>query len=70
MVNLLINSEETAAHLAKKFGVPDTLIRDIEERKQLVAMAQQMAQQAQEMQMQQSQAQPQGEPQVEQGQPN
>ena len=69
MVNLLINSEETAAHLAKKFGVPDTLIRDIEERKQLVAMAQQMAQQAQQMQMQ-SQAQPQGEPQVEQGQPN
>jgi len=69
MVNLLINSEETAAHLAKKFGVPDTLIRDLEERKQLVAMAQQMAQQAQQMQMQ-AQAQPQGEPQVEQGQPN
>ena len=71
MVNLLINSEETAAHLAKKFGVPDTLIRDMEERKQLVAMAQQLAQQQQQMQMQmQAQAQPQGEPQVEQGQPN
>ena len=50
MMQLLVNSEETAAFLAKKFGVPDTLIRDEEERKQLVAMAQQMAQQQQMMQ--------------------
>lgn len=50
LTNILINSEETAAYLAKKFGVPDNLIRDLEERKQLVAMAQQMAQQQQMMQ--------------------
>ena len=54
VLNLLINSEETAAHLAKKFGVPDALIRDPEERKQIVAMAQQMQQQ----QMMQQQAMP------------
>ena len=50
MMQLLINGEETAAFLAKKFGVPDSLIRDEQERKQLVAMAQQMAQQQQMMQ--------------------
>jgi len=50
MMQLLVNSEETAAFLAKKFGVPDSLIRDENERKQLVAMAQQMAQQQQMMQ--------------------
>jgi hypothetical protein len=49
-MQLLVNSEETAAFLAKKFGVPDTLIRDENERKQLVAMAQQMAQQQQMVQ--------------------
>lgn len=48
MMQLLINSEETAAYLAKKFGVPDTLIRDETERKQIVAMMQQMAQQQQQ----------------------
>jgi glutathione S-transferase len=52
-MNLLINSEDTAAYLAKKFGVPDTLIRDLEERRQMMAMAQQMA-------MQQQMSQPQG----------
>ena len=31
--------------LAKKFGVPDTLIRDADERRQLIQMAQQMQQQ-------------------------
>jgi phage portal protein BeeE len=46
---VLINSEETAAHLAKKFGVPDSLIRDEEERKQIVAMMQQMQQQQEEV---------------------
>ena len=44
-INLLVNTEETAAHLARKFGVPDTLIRDLEERKLLVQTAQQLAQQ-------------------------
>jgi len=58
VLNLLINSEETAAHLAKKFGVPDGLIRDPEERKQIVAMAQQMQmQQQQQMQEQPPQEQ-------------
>ena len=42
MTNMLINSEETSIFLAKKFGVPDTLIRDEEERRQIVAMMQQM----------------------------
>ena len=44
MMQLLINSEETAAYLAKKFGVPDSLVRDAEERKQIVAFMQQMQQ--------------------------
>ena len=30
--------------MGKKFGVPDSLIRDLEERRQLVALAQQYAQ--------------------------
>ena len=41
----MVNTEETAAHLARKFGVPDTLIRDLAERQLLVTAAQQMAQQ-------------------------
>ena len=45
ILNILISSEETALYLAKKFGVPDKLIRDADERKQLVEMAQQMQQQ-------------------------
>ena len=58
IMNILINSEETAAYLAKKFGVPDVLIRDVAERKQLVQMAQQYAQQQQEQQqMMQNQTQ-------------
>ena len=57
-MNILINSEETAAYLAKKFGVPDVLIRDVAERKQLVQMAQQYAQQQQQQQqMMQNQTQ-------------
>jgi len=39
-------------YLAKKFGVPDKLIRDADERQQMVQMAQQM-QQMQQMQQQQ-----------------
>ena len=45
VINLLVSSEETAIYLAKKFGVPDHLIRDIGERQQMVQMAQQMQQQ-------------------------
>lgn len=45
MLQLLIDSEQTAIHLAKKFGVPESLIRDEEQRKQIAALAQQMAQQ-------------------------
>ena len=47
MLQLLIDGEKTAIHLAKKFGVPESLIRDEEQRKQIAAMAQQMAQQQQ-----------------------
>lgn len=45
MLQLLIDGEQTAIHLAKKFGVPESLIRDEEQRKQIAALAQQMAQQ-------------------------
>tara|TARA_R110000787_G_scaffold5857_3_gene20930 strand:+ start:470 stop:2005 length:1536 start_codon:yes stop_codon:yes gene_type:complete len=48
MLQLLIDGEKTAIHLAKKFGVPESLIRDEEQRKQIAAMAQQMAQQQQQ----------------------
>jgi len=47
MLQLLIDGEKTAIHLAKKFGVPESLIRDEEQRKQIAAIAQQMAQQQQ-----------------------
>lgn len=43
MVNLLVDTEEAALYLGKKFGVPDTLIRDEAERKQMQEMMQQMA---------------------------
>ena len=46
LLNLLIHSEEVASVLATKFGVPDTLIRYKEQRKQLIEMAQQMAENA------------------------
>lgn len=45
MLQMLIDGEEAAVYLAKKFGVPERLIRDEEQRKQIAAMAQQMAQQ-------------------------
>ena len=51
VTNVLINSEETAIHLAKKFGVPDGLIRDAEERREIVAMMQQMQQMQQQEQI-------------------
>ena len=44
MVNLLVNTEEAALYLGKKFGVPDTLIRDDAEREQMQQMQQMMAQ--------------------------
>jgi hypothetical protein len=50
MLQLLIDGEKTAIHLAKKFGVPESLIRDEEQRKQIAAMAQQLAQQQSGMQ--------------------
>jgi len=52
LVNVLINSEETAIYLAKKFGIPEYLLRDLEERKQIIAMAQQLQQQQAMMQQQ------------------
>lgn len=52
VTNLLIDTEQTAVHLAKKFGVPDSLIRDEEQRKEVVAMMQQMQQMQQQQQMQ------------------
>jgi hypothetical protein len=58
MLQLLVDGEQTAIHLAKKFGVPESLIRDEDQRKQIAAMAQQMAQQ----QMQQQQGQMVGQP--------
>ena len=44
-MQLLIDSEQTAIFLAKKFGVPESLIRDEEQRRQIAAIAQQIAQQ-------------------------
>lgn len=52
MVNLLVNTEEAALYLGKKFGVPDTLLRDDAEREQMQQMQQLMAQM---QQMQQGQ---------------
>lgn len=51
MLQMLIDSEKTAIHLAKKFGVPESLIRDEEQRKQIAAIAQQLAQQQSGMQL-------------------
>ena len=43
-INILINTEETAAYLAKKFGIPDNLVRDRQEREQILALMRQMQQ--------------------------
>ena len=51
MLQLLIDGEQVAVHLAKKFGVPDSLIRDEDQRRQIAAMAQQMAAQQQQQGM-------------------
>ena len=60
MLNMLIDQEKTSIHLAKKFGVPERLIRNEAERKQLVAAMQQMAQQQQQMQQQGAPVGPEG----------
>ncbi len=60
MLQLLIDGEESALYLAKKFGVPESLIRSKEQRMQIAALAQQAAQQQQ---------QPQEQPQPQQGTP-
>jgi len=57
VMNLLISGEDVAAHLAKKFNVPDSLIRDASQRQEMI----QLMQQAQQMQQMQQQQQPQGE---------
>jgi len=49
MMQLVIDPEQTAITLGKKFGVPDSLIRDEEQRKQIAAAAQQLAQMQQQM---------------------
>lgn len=51
MLQLLIDGEQTAIHLARKFGVPESLIRDEEQRRQIAALAQQMAMQQQQQGM-------------------
>jgi hypothetical protein len=51
MLQLLIDSEKTATYLGKKFGVPESLIRDEDERRQIAAIAQQLAQQQAGMQV-------------------
>tara|TARA_Y100000592_G_scaffold54057_1_gene85245 strand:- start:1208 stop:2743 length:1536 start_codon:yes stop_codon:yes gene_type:complete len=43
-INILINTEETAVYLAKKFGIPDNLVRDKQGREQILALMQQMQQ--------------------------
>ena len=44
VLNLLIKSEDVAVYLAKKFGVPDSLVRDGVEREALAQAAQQYQQ--------------------------
>ena len=51
MLQLLIDGEESAIYLAKKFGVPERLIRDKEQRKEIAALAQQAMQQQQQQGM-------------------
>ena len=58
IMNLLVSGEQVAAYLAKKFGIPDSLIRDTNERKQIMDMMQQAQMMQQQQQMMQ---QPEGE---------
>jgi hypothetical protein len=59
MLRVLIDPEKTAIHLAELFNVPDTLIRDEDQRRQISEAAQQLMEQ--QMMMQQAQAQQMGE---------
>lgn len=43
LLNILVSSEEVAVHLGKQFGVPDKLIRNEDERKQIIEAITQMA---------------------------
>ena len=52
MINLLIDSEEASIYLARKFGVPDNLIRDKASRDEIIQLTAQMAQQQQQIQQQ------------------
>jgi hypothetical protein len=47
VMGMVVDPEKASQYLAKKFGVPESLLRDEEQRKQIAAMAQQMAQQQQ-----------------------
>lgn len=47
VMGMVVDPEKASQYLAKKFGVPESLLRDEEQRKQIAAMAQQMAQQGQ-----------------------
>ena len=58
ILNLLIDSQEVSVYLARKFGVPDNLIRSPEQRAMLTQMAQQMAQMQMQQQQQQGMEQP------------
>ena len=55
MVNLLVKSEDVAVYLAKKFAVPDNLVRDQKEREEMIQMMQQMQMQQQQMEQQMQQ---------------
>ena len=61
MVNLLVKSEDVAVYLAKKFSVPDNLVRDQKEREEMIQMMQQMQMQQQQQQQQMQMQQQQGE---------
>ena len=43
-INVLINTEQTAVYLAKKFGIPDNLVRDEQGRREILDFMQQMQQ--------------------------
>lgn len=51
MLQLIVDGEQVAVHLARKFGIPESLIRDEDQRRQIAAMAQQMAAQQQQQGM-------------------
>ena len=54
-------AEDVAVYLAKKFSVPDNLVRDQKEREEMIQMMQQMQMQQQQQQQQMQMQQQQGE---------